>query len=379
MAPWTIELIETGPLGGAEPSGDPLLTGLGAALALRGHRVRLLDASGRPGPPIAGLTVVRVPLPAPKRGGRIEPASLGRNVADFLEPHADLVVGRDAILGALDLPAPTGGRPALVLLLDDAAARGFDPRPARAGELGLRGRVGGWLDGRARRRLQDRALERARIVLATSERLRGSLSKVHGLPSGRIALLPNAVAAPVDVGSRSQARQALKLPMDVEAVAFLGENAESDGLRDAIAAFRRVRPLFPGARLLVVGSPARPEPGVMALGEGDAATRARVLRASDVALFPARDGASGDATRQAMRSGVASVVSRHVPLDGIDPDRMVRLVPGDDPGDYASALAELFAVPQRRKEIARAGATYAEGLTFEKMAEAFEGRLAGVL
>ncbi len=191
-----------------------------------------------------------------------------------------------------------------------------------------------------------------------------------------MALLPLGVPAPLDVGTPAEARAALKVPADVPVVAFVGRTPERQGLDLALAAFRRVRVFFPGARLLVVGSTPKPEPGVNGLGVVDEATKARVYRASDVFLFPARyrgvrpRPAGGDAVRRRDRGEPPRPPRRCLPpLD-------VRVAADDDVGSYSSELAELLADPATRREVGRRGQMYADSLSYEKMAERFEGLFA---
>jgi glycosyltransferase involved in cell wall biosynthesis len=129
----------------------------------------------------------------------------------------------------------------------------------------------------------------------------------------------------------------------------------------------------------VVGMGPPAEPGVLALGTVDELTKARVLRASDVFLFPARYEGFGLAPREAMRYGVATVVSRHVPLEGVEPRTAVRIVPTDDPADYASELAELFADPRLRRSVGEAGRLYADRFSYARMADQFERWVAPLL
>ncbi|MHB8352054.1 MAG: glycosyltransferase family 4 protein, partial [Thermoplasmata archaeon] len=124
---------------------------------------------------------------------------------------------------------------------------------------------------------------------------------------------------------------------------------------------------------IIVGSTGRSEPGVSYLGVVDEATKARALGASDVFLFPAHYEGFGLAPREAMRAGVATIVSRHVPIDGIGGPEVVRVVREDDAGAYASDLAELLADPALRRSLGERGRIYAEQFSPERMAERFEG------
>ena len=351
---------------------------LGRALAERGHSVRVLYPSdGRaapPGPP--GVEAVSVPVLGVSRRPFARDIAVGKAASSLLRPDADVVVGNDEKAGALDVPNGRGRRAVFGMFFHDVALHTFDTlRPLQANP-GVRQKVGNWLDRRALVRLESAALARADVVIVGSDTNRALLGRYYSVPKDRVALLPLGVPAPLDVGTPAEARAALKVPADVPVVAFVGRTPERQGLDLALAAFRRVRVFFPGARLLVVGSTPKPEPGVNGLGVVDEATKARVYRASDVFLFPARYQGFGLAPREAMRYGVATVVSRHVPLDGASPPLDVRVAADDDVGSYSSELAELLADPATRREVGRRGQVYADSLSYEKMAERFEGLFA---
>jgi glycosyltransferase involved in cell wall biosynthesis len=351
---------------------------LGRALAERGHSVRVLYPSdGRAAPPgPTGVEAVSVPLLGVSRRPFGRDIAVGRAASSLLRPNAQIVVGNDEKAGALDVPNGRGARAVFGMFFHDVALHTFDTlRPLQANP-GVRQRLGNWVDRRALVRLESAALERADVVIVGSEANRTLLGKYYAVPKERVALLPLGVPAPLDVGTKAEARASLKVPADVPVVAFVGKTPERQGLDLALAAFQRVRVFFPGARFLVVGSVPKPEPGVNGLGVVDETTKARVYRSADVFVFPARYEGFGLAPREAMRYGVATVVSAHVPLDGATAPDDVRVVAEDDVGAYASELAELLADPATRREVGRRGQAYADTLSYEKMAERFEGLFA---
>lgn len=355
---------------------------LGAALAALGHRVRVLFPA-EPGVapvPVRGVEAVPVPFTGAGRRPFARDIAIGRNATSLLDRDADVIVGNDEKAGALGpFPAGRGGRPAFVMFVHDVALHTFDTLRPLEPDGGVRQRFGNWLDRRALQRLEGTALRRARLVLAASVLNRDLLARYYRLPPARIGLLPFGVPDPLDVGSREDARRKLKLPLDVPVVAFVGRTPERQGLPMALDAFRRIRVLFPGARFLVVGSSPPSEPGVASLGVVDEPTKARVLRAADVFIFPTRYEGFGLAPREAMRYGVPALVSAHVPLDGIDAKSAVRIVPTDDAGAYASELAELLADPALRRSIGEAGRRYADAASYDRMAERFEAMIAPLL
>ncbi|MCI4326174.1 MAG: glycosyltransferase family 4 protein [Thermoplasmata archaeon] len=378
MADWRIDFLATAAPDDPTSGLSRTVWELGRALAERGHSVRVLYPSdGRPAPPgPTGVEAVSVPLVGVSRRPFARDIAVGKAASSLLRPDADVVVGNDEKAGALDVPNGRGRRSVFGMFFHDVALHTFDTlRPLQA-NAGVRQRVGNWFDRRALVQLESTALKRADVVIVGSEANRALLAKYYAVAKDRVALLPLGVPAPLDVGTRETARAALHIPADVPVVAFVGKTPDRQGLDLALAAFRRVRVFFPGARMLVAGTTPKPEPGVNGLGVVDETTKAQVYRAADVFVFPARYEGFGLAPREAMRYGVATVVSAHVPMDGATAPTDVRVVSDDDAGSYASELAELLADPATRREVGRRGQVYADTLSYEKMAERFEGLFA---
>ncbi len=372
---WKVEFLATSPPDDPTSGLSRTVWELAGQLAARKHSVRVLYPSpslDRP-PSVPAIEPVPIPvLEVPRRPfGR--DIVVGRNASALLDPTADLVVGNDEKAGALD-PKFTrpSGRPVFAMMVHDVALHTFDTLRPLEPRRGLRQSVGNFLDRRALKGLEGRALSRARLVLVLSELNRSLLRKYYPLPAQRVHLLPGGVPDPLDVGSKADARMALHVPLDVPLVAFIGRNPERQGLPLALEAFRRIRVFFPGARFAVVGSSPPTEPGVLSLGVVDERAKARVLRAADVFLFPTRYEGFGIAPREAMRYGVPVIASRHVPREGIDAPGALRVVASDDPGDYASELAELLADPALARRTGEAGKRAADALSFAHMAERFE-------
>ncbi|HUI38146.1 MAG TPA: glycosyltransferase family 4 protein [Thermoplasmata archaeon] len=373
MAGWRLEFLATAPPDDPTSGLSRVVWELAIALSGRGHTARVLF----PGPgtaPSAYRGVAAVPVPEGPASRRPfgRDIAIGRNASRLLDPRSDVVVGNDEKAGALATPARRHGRPVFVMMVHDVGLHAFDTLRPLEPDRGWRQRLGNWLDRRALRKLESTALRRASVVLVGSELNRRLLEEHYRLRGPRVEILPYGVPDPVDVGPRDDARRTLKVPLDVPVVSFIGRNPERQGLPIALEAFRRVRTFFPGARFLVAGASVPAEPGVMPLGTVDETTKARVLRASDVFLFPTHYEGFGLAPREAMRYGVATIVSRSVPLDGADPKRTTRVVATDEAGDYASELAELLADPPMRRAIGEAGRAYADGFSYARMAERFE-------
>jgi glycosyltransferase involved in cell wall biosynthesis len=375
---WRIEFFATGPASETSSGLSRAVWELAAALAARGHRPRVLYATETPAsePPYRGVPGVAVPLLKVSRRPFGRDIEAGRRVSENLDPQADIVVGNDEKAGVLQLPASKrAGRPVRVQMVHDVALHTFDTLRPLEPRRGVRQSLGNWLDRRTLRNLEGQALRRAEFLLAGSELNRSLLEKYYGVPASRVRLTPIGVADPLEVGTREEARAALHLPPDVPAVLFVGRTPERQGLPAALESFRRMRPLFAGVRLIVVGSTVPSEPGVLSLGLVDETTKALAFRAADVFLFPSRYEGFGLAPREAMRYGLATIVSAHVPLEGVESPRQVRIVRSDDAGEYASELAELLADSGMRRAMGEAGRLWADQFSYSKMAERFEEML----
>jgi phosphatidyl-myo-inositol alpha-mannosyltransferase len=375
MPRWRIEFLASVPPEEVSSGLGRVVWELAASLAALGHRVRVLYPAGEgpPAPPYKGVEGVPVPVGKATRRPFGRDIAIGRAATALFDPDADLVVGNDEKAGAIGaLPGRGVHRPVFALFVHDVALHAFDTLRPLEPARGLRQRVGNWLDRRTLRTLEAAALDRSRVILVGSDVNEELLRRHYQVVADRIRRLPIGVPGPLEVGTKSEVRLALKIPPDVPVVAFVGRTPERQGLPTALDAFRRVRVFFPGARFIVVGSKPKSEPGLLALGIVDEATKARALRASDVFLFPARYEGFGLAPREAMGYGLAAVVSAHVPLDGIDREEAIRVVATDDPADYASELAELLADPALRRSIGEAALACAEDFSFDRMAERFE-------
>jgi glycosyltransferase involved in cell wall biosynthesis len=374
MPSWRIDFLATAPAGDTTSGLSRGVWELSTALARRGHHVRVLypsEHNAKP-PDLKGVEGVPVPLTGTRRRPFGRDIAIGRNASRLLDPRADLLIGNDEKAGALELPSGPNA-PAFGYFVHDVALHTFDTLRPLEERRGLRQALGNWVDRRTLIKLEGKAIRSARAIVVASSYNRDLLLRYYPVPANRVHLVPHGVPDPLDVGSREACRQALMVPADVPTVAFVGRTPERQGLPLAIEAFRRIRVFFPGARFLVVGSSVTPGSGVMSLGVVDEETKGRVLRAADIFLFPARYEGFGLAPREAMRYGVATIVSRHVPLEELPEAEACRIVSTDDPGDYASELAELMADPALRRAIAERGRQYADRFSYEQMAIRFEG------
>ena len=372
MPGWRIEVVALAPPTTIAPGTAPIAWALPQALADLGHEVRVLYPTVSEGPAPSLRRAHAVPLGSAANGRREVPrtADFGRRVAAEIDRSAQLWLGFDPAAGAI--PAARGRGPARAYVAETIALDSL-VRPGVAGaRSGLRERVGGWLDRRTLRGLEETAVRRADAVFATRRGTGERLAELYEVPSRAIHEIPPGVPAPLDVGTKAQVRLGLHVPPDVPVAAFVGRDPAAEGLETALAAFRKVRVLFAGARFLVAGASLPPEPGVLCVGANDADARARVLRAADVLLFPAGPSGTPQAPWDALGYGIAMIVSARVPRDGLDDPRAIRTAASDDVGDYASELAELLADPALRRTLGEAAKACAASLTFDRMAERVE-------
>ncbi len=381
MPAWRIEFLASVPPEETSSGLGRVVWELGASLTRLGHTVRVLYPAdpATPHAPFHGVEAVPLPTTGASRRPFGRDIAFGRHATEAIARDADLVVGNDERAGAVGtLSGGARATPAWVHFAHDVSLHTFDTLRPTEPDRGLRQRVGNWLDRRTLRGLEGRALARAGVVLVGSRSNADLLERYYPGTARRVAFLPIGVPAPLDVGTKAQARLELKVPPDVPVVAFVGRTPERQGLATALDAFRRVRSFFPGARFLVVGSSPPVEPGVVPLGVVDETTKARALTAADVFVFPARYEGFGLAPREAMRYGLATVVSAHVPLDGVG-EGALRVVASDEAGDYASELAELLADVALRRSLGEAARAASASWSFDTMAERFEKAVAPLL
>ncbi len=382
MPRWRIDFLASVPPEETSSGLGRGVWGLSSALVSLGHQVRVLYPADPPRPhaPVNGVDAVPVPTVGASRRPFGRDIAFGKRATALIEPTTDLVVGNDEKAGALGpIRSTRRDRPVFAFMAHDVALHTFDTLRPLEPSRGIRQRVGNWLDRRALKSLEGQALTRARAVLVGSDLNAQLLERYYHIPKDRIHHLPHGVPDPLHVGTKSEARLALNVPPDVPVVAFVGRTPERQGLPVALAAFRKVRVFFPGARFLVAGSAPPREPGVLSLGLVDEETKARVFTAADVFIFPAKYEGFGLAPREAMRYGLATIVSAQVPLEGIAPAESCRVVGSDDPADYASELAELLSDPALRRSLGEAAKTFADAMSYDRMAERFERIVAPLL
>lgn len=377
MAGRTVDLLAAGPAP-ADPY-EPAASAwaLAEGLAARGCAVRVLYPPGPGGQePPAGIGALAVELPLHHPGAPDEPADFARSAGKRVRPDAQLVVRDPSGLGPLGLSHRGGRR--IAAIVRSVQLGDFDRERSGRRPAGLMDRVDAWRDRRTVRRLERSALEEADRIYCDAPPLADELAEEYRFARDRVRPTIPPVAVGPEPPAREKARADLGLPTDVPVVAALAcsERAEEAGVDRAREAFRRIRPLFPGVRLIVAGAEAPVEPGVHAAPERDRATFVGALAAADVAVFPRRLPGFDPGVVLALRLGVAPVAMATVRLPG-PPGDAVRTVPGDDPGDLSSAIAELVADLAQRRSLAALGPAYAAQFQPDRVAGALLDDLTG--
>ncbi len=366
----TIDVVAAGPA--HDDPYDPAAPAwaLAVGLAARGHAVQVVHpTSGPEGPRPAIPSVAFSPL-TPHVGSWEGEAELAHQAGRHLRPEADAVVRDPSGLG----PIRHGHRPRAVvavvrsLAADHLAGRGPEGRVG-----GLRARLALWGERRAVVRLERAALAEATAVVCDPPSLAEPLRSRYGVEPTRLRSIPTAVGGTGPAPSREDARRALGLPTDVPVATLLAPPGADDpgAVTEVLDAFRRTRPIFTGARLVVRGATAPTGGGISVSPGEDLAGLELALAAADVAIVLPRGGEFDPGPVLALRSGAAVIASPSASLpEGAD--AAVRRVPARDGGGMASVLAELFADPAERRKLADRGRAVAAPFDPGHVAEALE-------
>ena len=373
----TVDMVAVGPppLDPYEPAASAWA--LAAALAARGDDVRVLHLPGLTAdrvPP--GVMAVPVEIPLHRPGGPVEPAEFAVAAGRHLRKPVDLVLRDPVGLGSLGARRARRASPLVGAFARGIELRSFEGERQGISPTGFVGRLDTWRDRRSVRRLERVALVEAdRLFFETPEVAR-SLTEEYGIPERKLVSLPPAVPTLPLLPTREASRRDLRIPPDVPVVvaptAF--EAPASSGVDRVLEAFRRVRPFFPGVRLVLCGAPAPSDPGVIVLPGRRADTLSDALASADVAVFARRVPGFDPGVVLAARASVPPIVLPDARL-AVDPAGGVRVSASDDPGDLASALAELLADPAMGQEVGRAAARFAEAFLPERVAAALDQAL----
>ena len=357
-----VDVVAVGP-----PPRDPYhpaasAWGLAAALAAGGEDVHVLHLPGSDATELpSGVVGVPVDIPLRRPGGPQEPAEFASAAGRKLRRDAELVLRDPAGLGSLGVPRSRRGPPVVLGFARGVELRVFDgERPAPSG-AGFLDRLDSWLDRRSVRRLERAALTEADRIVYDDVEVARALADEYGVPDRKMVALPPAVPDLPPFPGRELSRQSLRIPPDVPVVVapMAFEAPEPSGLDRVLEAFRRVRPLFPGVRLVVAGAPVPTDPGVVALPERHAESLADALASADVAVFARRTPGFDPGVVLAARAGVPPIVLPDARFP-VDPHGGVRIAASTDAGDLASTLAELLADLAMLKEVGRAARRFAE-------------------
>jgi glycosyltransferase involved in cell wall biosynthesis len=372
MAARTVDVVAGGPA--SEDPYDPAAPAwaLAAAFAALGEDVAVLfPAGGSEGTPPAGVRSIAVPLPLRRPGAVVEAAELATAAGARLRPHAEIVLRDPLGLGRL---RRGGGRPGNAARIGgfvrEVALATFERGHADRAPAGFRDRLDLWRDRRAVRRLEDAALREADRLFFDAPGLPASLRETFGVPEAKFSACVPAVPVLPPAPARDDARASFRIPTDVPVVVVLASSTDpgASGVDAGREAFRRVRSFFPGGRLIVAGGDVPGEPGVAVAPQRDGATFARALAASDVALVLPRAPGFDPGAVLALRAGLAVIVGPGVRWP-LEPAGAVRSLTSDDPGDAASALAELLADPASRRSLGTAGKEYVAAFDPGRVAE----------
>jgi glycosyltransferase involved in cell wall biosynthesis len=377
MASRTVDLVALGP-----PPVDPYQPwatawALAAAYAARSDRVRVLHPDGPAGAePPAGTVGVPVRLSLRRPGTAPDEAGFAAAAGRRIDRDADLVLRDPAGFGSLGLGGRRATRPKVVSFVRSIELHAFDREHAARASGRWVDRLDVWRDRRTVRRLEQAALNEADVLFSDAPNLPLELAREYGVAEQRLRPAVPPVAEISPPSSRDAARSSLGIPTDVPVVVapMAEERAEPAGLDRTCEAFRRVRPFFPGARLVVVGVTAPADPGVVCVPGRDPGSFSLGLRAANVALFAGRRPGFDPMLVHAMRAGVAPAAVPGVRLP-LDPEGAVRYAASDDPGDLASTLAELLADPALCREVGAEGEKKAERYLPERVLQAVDAAL----
>jgi glycosyltransferase involved in cell wall biosynthesis len=366
----TIDLVAVGPC--PRDPYDPAASAwaLAAGFAAGGDTVRVLHPAGpESADPPEGVASTVVAVPRRRPGALVEGAFLTQAAGRRIRPDADLVVRDPFGLGRLGLDGRRDGAPTVVGVVHRLELITYDAESARRTSASLFDRVDTWRDRRAVRRLERGALDEAQHLVYDSPELPEVLAREYGISAGRLRPVPPSVRDSGRAVSRDAARQEMHLPLDVPVVVapLASEDPRVSGADRVREAFRRMRSLFAGARLVVVGGTAPSEPGVTSWPDRDSSTFERAFAAGDVTLVAPTAVGFDPGVILSLRARCPVIVGPGVRFP-LNPGGAVRTVLSGEPAELAAALAELLADSKERRKLASVGERYADRFHPERVA-----------
>ena len=360
MAPRTVEFVAIGPAPLDPYSPLAAVWSVARSAAERGDRVRVLYPEGPTGAaPPDGVTAEPVPFALRRPGTMLEDADFASAAGRRIRPDAELILRDPSGLGPLGVGGRQGRSLRLAAFVRSVGVHEFDRERTGTPAGGLADRIGSWRDRRAIRRLEHAALDEADLLLCESAAIAEALVAEYGVARSRLRAAPSPVPMLPDAPSRASARGSLGIPPDVPTIVapVAPEAAEGPGTEGIREAFRRIRPLFPGVRLVVAGATCPNEPGLVSVPGREATSFATALAAGDVALIAPRHRGFDPGVVFAQRAGCATIATPSIEFP-VPPGSSVRPTVSDEAGDIASVLAELVADPAACRELAASGREY---------------------
>lgn len=227
-------------------------------------------------------------------------------------------------------------------------------------------------------------LRRTRTVIADSEWTRNDLARLAGVPSDRVHVVPLGVDERFYAGGtaeRARARQRLGLPDRFGL--FLSTRDVRKNLGVVLAAWPAV---WRACRLPLVIAGRAPREGssvyvdwfrdldpssaawLRVIGPVEERDKPDLYRAADVFVFPSRYEGFGLDPLEAMASGVPVIAANATSLPEVVGDAG-RLLPPDDPTDWAEAVTTIATNAARAKDMRERGLARAATFTWARTAE----------
>ncbi|TBW35098.1 glycosyltransferase family 1 protein [Siculibacillus lacustris] len=195
-----------------------------------------------------------------------------------------------------------------------------------------------------------------RIAVAATHVAR-SLEAQYGIGADKVVTVLMGANVPSDTGATdlSLARYAARR------ILFVGIDWPRKGGPDLVAAFRRLAPRFPDARLVIAGaSPPLDDPAIEVLGSVAPERVAALMDGCSIFCMPSRAEPFGIATVEAARHGLPSIGTTTGGFaDTVIDGRTGLLIPPGDVDALEAALTRLLADPELCRTMGRDAAEWA--------------------